>query len=212
LFEVAPNEQSISIFGGLAAVAARLGAPLLAGANARFADCESFAGSPDPDDWTQPLAGEVAELWRQLRRQPAARYASLIAPRFLLRLPYGKKTDACESFAFEEMPSPRHDEYLWGSPSLLGGKLLGAGFTEQGWNLRPDASLEVDRLPLHVYDDDGDRAQKPCAEAWLTERSAKALAANGLTPLLSVRDRDAVLLPGLRSAADPAASLAGAWS
>jgi predicted component of type VI protein secretion system len=90
--------------------------------------------------------------------------------------------------------------------------LLGTGFTEQGWNLRPDASLEVDRLPLHVYDDDGDRAQKPCAEAWLTERSAKALAANGLTPLLSVRDRDAVLLPGLRSAADPAASLAGAWS
>jgi type VI secretion system protein ImpC len=213
LFEVAPNEQSIATFGGLTAIAARLGAPLLAGAHPRFAGCESFAGSPDPDDWTQPLDGDAGKMWQQFRKQPAARFASLIAPRFLLRLPYGKKTDAAESFAFEEMPqTPRHGDYLWGSPSILGGLLLGTGFTEAGWGLRTDASMELDGLPLHVCERDGDRELQPCAEAWLTERSAKALAANGLTPLLSVRDRDAVLLAGLRSAADPAAPLAGAWN
>lgn len=209
LFEISPNEAGISTFGGLAAIGARLGAPLLAGANSRFAGCESFAGSPDPDDWKQPLGGDTAKLCRQFRTSPAARYASFIAPRFLLRLPYGKKTDAAESFAFEEMQQPpRHEDYLWGCPSLLGGLLLGTGFTEQGWDLRTDASMELDGLPVHVFDHDGDREQKPCAEAWLTERSAKALAANGITPLLSVRGRDAVLLAGLRSAADPAVSLA----
>jgi len=213
LLEVAPTEQSIATFGGLTAIAARLGAPLLAGAHPRFASCASFAGSPDPDDWKQPLDGDAAKLWQQFRRQPAARYVSLIAPRFLLRLPYGKKTDKAESFAFEEMPQTRrHEDYLWGSPSILGGLLLGTGFTEAGWGLRAEASLELDGLPLHVFERDGDRELQPCGEAWLTERSAKALAANGLTPLLSVRDRDAVLLAGLRSVADPSGPLAGAWN
>ncbi|HUG91021.1 MAG TPA: hypothetical protein VML55_09320 [Planctomycetaceae bacterium] len=40
----------------------------------------------------------------------------------------------------------------------------------------------------------------------------QAIASRGLTLVLSIRDRDAVRLPGLRSLADPPQPLEGPWS
>lgn len=209
---VQPTEAGIATLQCLSQIGRHLGTALLAGANSRFAGCESFAESADPDDWSAALDDDRRTQWQQFR-QSAGGNVSLLAPRFLLRPPYGKKSDATESFAFEECaPSPDHADYLWGPASILGALLFGKGFTEQGWNLRVDAPIEVDRLPLFVYDDAGERVQKPCAEAWLTERSGAALAANGLTAVYSVRNRDAVLLPGLHNAADPPGPLQGPWS
>ncbi|OLE00882.1 MAG: hypothetical protein AUG91_03055 [Actinobacteria bacterium 13_1_20CM_4_69_9] len=52
----------------------------------------------------------------------------------------------------------------------------------------------------------------PCAEIVLSERIAARLQDRGLTPVLSVRDTGAVVLPVLRSIADPPARLAGRWT
>eukprot|EP00913_Durusdinium_trenchii_P023472 g22050.t1 len=210
LLEVQPTTESIETISGLSTIGRHLGAAVLAGGHPLFAGCESFGGSADPDDWSATLAEDVASNWSSFRRSAGANVA-LAAPRFLLRLPYGKKSDATESFAFEEFtPTASHADYLWGPGSLLAALLLGKEFTERGWNLRVDASMEVDRLPVHVFDEDGERVQKPCAEAWLTERAGAVLAENGLTTVFSVRNRDAVLLPGLRNVAG--GPLQGAWT
>ena len=90
---------------------------------------------------------------------------------------------------------------------------LAQAFADGGWELRPESVIEFDGLPLYVYrDEDGDSQTVPGAEAWLVERAARAMAARGLTPVLSVRDRDTVRVPGLRSLADPPQPLAGRWS
>lgn len=211
-YEVAPTVDAITTAAGMARIARQLNAPLLVGVHSRFAGCDSFGHSPDPADWSSPLEETAAELWREFRNDPAAEFLCGLAPRFLARLPYGTKTDAVESFDFEEFAeTPTHDHYLWGPSSFLGALSLGIGFTEVGWNLQVGRSREFDGMPMHVFQQDGESEQKPCAEAWLTERSGQAMTDAGLSPVFSIRNRDAVLLPGLRSASNASSELAGGW-
>lgn len=133
-------------------------------------------------------------------------------PRFLLRLPYGKKTDPIESFDFEEMPeAPAHEDYLWGNPAFAWAVLLAQSFREYGWEMRPGLHAQIDGLPLHVYEHDGESELKPCAEALLTEEAAAHVLDNGPMPLVSLKGRDAAQLVRFQSIAEPLRSLAGRW-
>jgi type VI secretion system protein ImpC len=127
---------------------------------------------------------------------------SLALPRFLLRLPYGKKTDPCELVRFEEMPEEtrEHESYLWGSPALLGALAIGESVAAG----EPAATQAiVDGLPLHVTTIDGEPTATPAAEALLSQRAIAHLVDRGLTPLATSRDGDAIRLPRLQSVANP---------
>jgi predicted component of type VI protein secretion system len=128
---------------------------------------------------------------------PQARSVGLAAPRFLLRLPYGARTDPAERFAFEEMEDgPVHEHFLWGNPALL--------FL---------ASLEapgvIDGLPLHVYERDGETRAQPCAETLLPSSTVEAMLERGIMPVVALKDRDEIRLARLQSVADPVSSLGG---
>jgi type VI secretion system protein ImpC len=149
----------------------------------------------------QPPAGDAGEEWQQLRRTPIARSLGLVLPRFLLRLPYGKKTTPIETFPFEEMQGSVHAEYLWGNPAFCCAYLI-AQAGEPGPNRR------LDGLPLHIVGSE----TKPCAEVLLSEKDAEYLMDLGFMPLASMKDQDAVLLVRFQSIAEPLAALAGRWS
>src|SRR5256885_11740444 len=53
-----------------------------------------------------------------------------------------------------------------------------------GWSMRPGEVNQIDGLPLHVYQKDGELELKPPAEVLLTEGSAELLMELGLMPLL----------------------------
>ena len=131
-------------------------------------------------------------------------------PRFLLRQPYGKGSDAIEAFPFEEMPAiPEHESYLWGNPALLFGHLLADAFAAHGSEMDVDGGGgEVSGLPIHKFTRDGETHVKPCAEAWLNERAAAAILSHGIMPVLSVRGRDAAQLLTLRTISNPPVPLA----
>ena len=67
-----------------------------------FLASESDGSVPHPREWKMPA--DLAAGWADLRHQPDADSVGLATPRFLLRLPYGKKTSPLESFDFEEFP------------------------------------------------------------------------------------------------------------
>jgi type VI secretion system protein ImpC len=207
-----PTEVDVEILGRLATIARFAGAPVLAGASPHAAGCDSFAETPDPDDWQRPLSASEREAWTALRRHHDAPYLGLALPRFLLRLPYGKKDSPIESFAFEELTADsKHDEYLWGNPAFALVELLGRSFRASGWNLRPGRIDEIDGLPVHVRRFNGDSEAKPCAEAILSHRAAETLLERGLIPVLSVQNRDAIRLGGFLSVAEGSKPLAGRW-
>jgi type VI secretion system protein ImpC len=207
-----PAAADAELLGRLAKVAAGAGCAFVAAAGPGLVRGDSFAGSPDPDDWQRPADPDGAAAWEALRQLPEAAHVGLALPRFLLRRPYGQRSDPVSAFAFEELGEPPdHEGYLWGNPALACAYLLGEAFSRSGWALRPGEVSEIDGLPGHVYREEGEARLKPCAEAELTERAARVIGEAGLMPLLSVRGQDAVRLASFRPLARTAATLAGRW-
>ena len=210
LYSVGPSADDLGLLAALGAVAVQAGGPVIAAAAPELFGCASVADLADPRQW-QPLTDDVAQRWSRLRRSEVAPWIGLVAPRVLLRLPYGKATDPIEHFEFEEQPaeSPMHETLLWGPGSLVVALLIGRAFTEGGWELADDPALELDDLPAYTFKRDGAAQLQPCGEAWLGERAALALLGHGVMPLLSDRQRAAVRLMRMQSVAEPPQPLAG---
>ena len=195
-FSFAQTASDVNLLGELARIMWAAGAPFLAEADLSEAD-----------------SADTARRWNALRHLPEASWIGLALPRFLLRLPYGEKTEAVESFAFEEMPgAPVHQKYLWGNPAFACTYLLGQAFASYGWDLRPGAHQEIRGLPLHVYEADGEQQLKPCAEMLMTERDADWILERGFMPLVSIKNQDVVRVVRFQSIAEPLARLSGPWS
>jgi type VI secretion system protein ImpC len=136
---------------------------------------------------------DMGDHWKELRSIPEAKYLGLALPRILLRLPYGAKAGAVESFRFEEMPEkPVHAHYLWGNPALAVLAIAARGGIQRD-------ELDLDHLPVHTYQQDGEWKMTPCAEVWMTEPQVRALIDLGLMPLVSFRDQDRVRLAGVHA-------------
>ncbi len=186
------DEPDGQLLETLAPLAHRAGAPLLTGIHPGALGVDRFEGMPDAGMFTRSPFGA-------LRETPAAEAVCLVAPRFLLRQPYGKATDEIERFAFEEVdPPPPHEALLWGNGAVLAALLLGGAFREIGWNLQPVGGGTIEDLPVIALDDG---SMVPCAEAWLSDRAAAAVSDRGVTPLVSVQNRGAVKVGPLRSLA-----------
>ena len=180
------------VFGQSAPYAAVLG---------RLAKSAASGGAAFLAEALPPSGNGEAPEWTALRRSPEARFVGLAMPRFLLRLPYGKETSPVESADFEEMPESVHAHYLWGNPAFCCAYLLAQGGVRR----------RIEGLPLHAYREDGEEKIKPCAEVLLTEQQAEDLLDQGIMPLATLKNQDAVLVVRFQSIASPAAALEGRW-
>jgi type VI secretion system protein ImpC len=145
----------------------------------------------------------VAEAFEALRAMPEAKKLSLLGPRFLLRHPYGKRSDPISSFSFEEFNAADGlAGMLWGHPALLAlTALAGQGGTPT-----------VNDLPFHHFvDADGDSIALPSTERYMSTAAVSALSAYGIGALVAHKGEPTVRLSGLGGiAAAGAASKAGA--
>jgi predicted component of type VI protein secretion system len=195
LFGVAPSLRDLSLLGALGAIASHSACPFVAGADAAL--------------WK---SGEGGPAWASLRSSQAARWIGLVAPRLLLRRPYGKRQEPVNAFAFEELAAtPTHEQYLWAPGALAFALLLGRSYRlSEGWSFSLGDEREIDDLPSCTrLDAHGEPELVPCAEAFLPDQESERLMAAGLMPLLSHRHRNAVLLARFQSIASPSASLMG---
>ena len=205
--------EDIEILGRIAKIARHAGAPFIAAASPHVLGCDSLASAPHPRDWKRTGDPKERDVWELLRGMPEASCLGLALPRFLLRLPYGRETDAVGRFEFEEMDEPPyHENYLWGNPAFACALLIGRTFTLNGWDFSAGILREVSNLPMHVYKIEGESVMKPCAEVVLTEQAAEKILDAGLMLLVSFRERDIARLARLQSLARPPAALAGRWS
>ena len=203
--------DDLQLLATLGAMAARAGAPVLAAACPALLGCASVVQLPEPRTW-QALPTDVADFWTALRHSPIAPWVGLALPRVLTRLPYGPQCDPISAFAFEEMQSREHEQYVWASPTFSLALLAGLSFIDSGWDMQLGDLLTIDDLPSHIYRDDGQAQQQACAEVSCSESAAEAILARGPMALLSLRQRNAVRLMRWQSIAEPAQPLRGAWS
>jgi predicted component of type VI protein secretion system len=85
--------------------------------------------------------------------------------------------------------APMHSHFLWGNPALACLALLTAG----------GDALNLEGLPIHTYQQDGEWHMTSCAEVWMTESQALALIDLGLMPLIAFKDSGRVRVAGLRA-------------
>lgn len=203
------SEQDLSLVGLLGTIAAHSGGALLAAAAPGLLGCHDWTDSIDDS-----ASSESVDSWHALRTSSVAASIALIAPRVLLRLPYGVATSPIDAFEFEEIESLSEDNgaFLWGSPALACASLIGMSFVESGWEMSLNDQLELDDLPAVTFKLDGESALKPCAEVLLAERGGEAMLSQGVMPLMSFKNRNAARLLRFQSIAEPLTALAGPWA
>lgn len=195
------NKDGFSALSRLGEIVSTIDASCIAGGSEKLAGCESLVQKPDSDDWNFVLTEEMTGAWQSLRATSQANSIVLVAPRYLARMPYGKRSSPIESFDFEELPEQaRHPYYLWG----CGAWLLALNLSQNSVIARGQqeiASNEISGLPLHVYYEDETTEVTPCAEIIMFDSTASTLGAAGLASLRSIRDKDSILIPAVRSIA-----------
>lgn len=206
--------EELRALEGVARIAAAAGTPVIAGAAPQIVGCAALDRHAEPARWSFEADSEQAEAgWRQLRAMPEAEWLALAMPRFLLRSPYGEEGYSTDLPGFEELPAdPPHEQFLWGPAAAACACLLGESFMRQGWSLRPGTVGMLDRRPIWHAGKGADREPAPCAEVWLTDSVVERMLERGLTPLVSIKGRDAVAVARLQSIADPPKPLRGPWS
>lgn len=209
-FEDRPEQ--VSALALLGDIAQQLGSSFIAGGSERLAGCTALHAQPDPADWTLTPAAEFTDCWQTLREDPVSQHIALVAPRFLLRLPYGKRTSPISALVFEELPArDAHDFYLWGNGGWLVTLLLADAWSRNG---KPTSSpaADIGNLPLHVRQEAGESTVTPCAEILLTDATASALQQAGLTVIRSVQNQDVVRVTSHFSLSDTGTLLRGRWT
>jgi len=177
-FDATPPHAEL--LGRAAQVASHAGAALLVGINT-----DPFA------DRKEPPHRLVREAFAALRELPAASFLGLFGPRFLLRHPYGKKSDPVSSFAFEEFSREEGlAGMLWGHPALLALTVLA----------RPGGQLTIDDLPFHHYvDADGDSVALPCTDRLISTNVASLLREAGINAVMAHKGEALVRFAGLQA-------------
>ena len=194
LYAFGPSDIDIGLLAALGLIASQAGGAFIVSGDRAMAGDDAAA-----------LAG-----WNALRHSEAAPWLGLVAPRLLLRQPYGKGSDPISSFAFEEIGgTPATEQFLWGAGALAVALITGRAFSDSGWDFDPDDDRDIGDLPSYSYLVDGERQLLPCAEQLLDAKAATALLTAGLMPLQSHRNRNAVTLMRVQSIAEPATALAG---
>lgn len=194
-FEMTPPHAQV--LGRMARIAARSQAPFVAAIGANW--------STTRREDLHPL---ILDAWDALRALPEAAYLALAAPRFLLRAPYGARSEPIDAFDFEEFDARSGLRgMLWGNPAIVVGTLLARNFATP----RPARTLTLDDMPYFFYTDaDGESLALPCTEKLLPEAKAAHVLAQGFLPLLALKGRPQLRTAGFMSVCGK--ELAGRWT
>ena len=175
LDEFSDTPESLQQLRGLADAAKEMGTRAITAAALSLAGLAKRPDSVLALDGSDVSVAE-SEAWKALRANASASHVALGFPRLMLRQPYGQKSDPIDSLEFEELEAaPEHESFLWGSPASA----LAVMSVQQ--------ILQIEDLPMVVYDDGGGQAIKPSSEVYLTDSAGENLLQRGIIPLMGRR-------------------------
>ncbi|WP_416361473.1 type VI secretion system contractile sheath domain-containing protein [Leisingera sp.] len=187
-FEETPPHAEL--LGRIARVAAHVDAPFFA------AISPEFLKTPKAE---RPKL--VADAWDTLQGMAEAGHLGLISPRFLLRRPYGEKTEPCYELDFEEFTETEGLKgMLWANPVVLVAILLGRSFRENGPSLQLGKIMTLGEMPYHYVNDKfGDQVALPCTERNIDLDKIALAQERGFMAVSAVKGRDEVRLTSFNS-------------
>jgi len=185
-YEFSPHPQDVALLQNCAAVATMSHAPFIAAAGAGFFGGEDLSGLPNMKDLKAHFEAPQYTKWRSFRETEDSRNVGLVLPRFLGRLPYGKETIPVKAFGYEETVAGDHNKYLWINSAFAFASRLTDAFAKYRWCANivgPKQGGAVEDLPLHLFEEMGEKTTKIPTEIMITDRREFELAEEGFIPL-----------------------------
>lgn len=155
----------------------------------------------------------VQSSWETLRSLPEAGYIGLTVPRFMLRAPFGDKSESIDRFEFEEFSTQEGTRgILYASGAILAALLLGETFQQGGLKkLNLGSVMTAGDMPYFVFEDaEGEQVALPCTERLLSVDMAAHVGSQSFMPIVGIRGRPEVRLGSFQSLAGK--PLAGPWA
>ncbi|MEX0327751.1 MAG: type VI secretion system contractile sheath large subunit [Ruegeria sp.] len=198
-FEETPPHAEI--LGRIGRVAAHVDAPFISAITPAYLDIKKEDRNP-----------LVAKAWDTFRAMPEAGHVGLASPRFLLRRPYGAKSEPIYEFDFEEFTETEGLRgMLWANPAVLVTILLARSFKQNGKAMNLGSVMSLGGIPFHYVNDRyGDQVALPCTERNITMEKHEHSVQRGYMPVLSVKGRDEIRLGSFNSVAGQ--EILGPWS
>jgi len=192
-YDFNPGPQDMALLQKCASLAAMSHAPFISSVSPKFFGVDSFQNLPNLKDLKSILDGPQYAKWQSFRDSEDARSVGLTAPRFLLRLPYGKNTVPVKAFDFDEDVAGSHNSYLWGNTAFAFATRLTDSFAKYRWCpniIGPQSGGSVDDLPLHQFEAMGEIQTKIPTEVLISERREYELAEEGFISLAMRKGSD----------------------
>ncbi|WP_414478923.1 type VI secretion system contractile sheath domain-containing protein [Ruegeria lacuscaerulensis] len=198
-FEETPPHAEL--LGRIGRVAAHVDAPFISAITPAYLDIKK--------EDRHPL---VVKAWDTFRAMPEAGHVGLASPRFMLRRPYGAKSEPIYEFDFEEFTEAEGLRgMLWANPAVLVTILLAQSFKQNGKSMNLGSVMSLGGVPYHFVNDRyGDQVALPCTERNLTMDKHEHSVQRGYMPVLSVKGRDEIRLGSFNSVAGQ--EILGPWS
>lgn len=215
-YEFSNHPQDLELLTHLSGVAAASFCPFIAAAAPGMLGLEQWSDLAKPRDLEKIFDSVEYAKWRGFRDTEDSRYVTLVMPRTLARLPYGKLTKPIEEFEFEEvelidsgnMAKPvAHTDYCWMNAAYVLGARLTNAFAQHGWCTAirgAEGGGKVEGLPTHIFmSDDGDPDMKCPTEIGITDRREAELSKMGFLPLCHYKNTDYAVFFGAQTTQKP---------
>jgi len=201
LYQFEETPPHAELLGRIARVAAHVDAPFFAGISPGFLDTEMAK-----------LPAVVTGAWDTLRGMAEAGHLGLVSPRFLLRRPYGAKSEPIYEFQFEEFTETEGLRgMLWANPVVLVAILLARSFKQNGASMGLGQIMSLGEVPFHYVNDRyGDQVALPCTERNINLDKIALAQERGFMAVSAVKGRDEIRLTSFASLAG--GEILGPWT
>lgn len=194
-YEFTRHPQDMELLEKIASVAAAAHAPFISSAHPKLFDIDSFEHLGVPRDLSKIFESLELVKWNSFRNSEDSRYAALVLPRVLMRLPYGANTSPVEGLSFEEdMAGAVSERFCWGNAAYVMGQRITNAFAQFGWTAAirgVEGGGIVEGLPAYTFKTtDGDIALKCPTETAITDRREKELSDLGFIGLCHCKGTD----------------------
>ncbi len=207
-YEFTRHPQDMELLEKISSVAAAAHAPFISAAHPKLFDLDSFEHLGVPRDLSKIFESLELIKWNSFRNSEDSRYAALVLPHVLMRLPYGANTCPVEGLNFEEdMAGAVSERFCWGNAAYVMGQRITNAFAQFGWTAAirgVEGGGIVEGLPAYTFKTtDGDIALKCPTETAITDRREKELSDLGFISLCHCKGTDYAAFFGGQTAQRP---------
>jgi type VI secretion system protein ImpC len=214
-YEFTNHPEDVELLGKMSNVAAAAFCPFISAASPQLFGFEKWTDLSKPRDLEKIFDTVEYVKWKSYRESEDSRFVSLVMPRVLSRLPYGKNTKPIDEFDFEEVELDErgrakpvaNEHYTWMNAAYVYGTKLTDAFAKHNWCVAirgAEGGGKVEGLPAHIFtSDDGDMDLACPSEIGITDRREAELSKLGFLPISHYKNTDYAVFFGGQTTQKP---------